>query len=223
VNQFWNDFAKLYPIPPIPPPAMRPAYTGGNDLAVVLALAQKRRPEKVLEMYTALGHTAAALAWTLPEATVYAYDTTQELGVWPYPGNGGKPTGAEVPTADEVGRAIKALPPEVRERVHLGVHGPDDLHREIRAQGPYDFVFIDGNHSWRGVAEDTRVALDVVDEQAVLVWDDYWTPCYEVMRFIDVLNWRTADSIILVENTRVCYCWLTKAKYRMLKRAIADL
>lgn len=215
MQQNWHDFVKLYPLVKSPRPG---AYTNGNDLAVLLALAAWRKPAKVLEMYAALGHTAANLTLACPQATVYTFDTCKEYGLWPLPGNNW-----EVPTREHVGREIQTLPADAKARCRLGVHPPDDMYKQIAAHGPYELAWIDGNHSWRGVVEDTRVALDTCEEDAVLVWDDYWAPCPETMAFINIMNGRCADCIVYVANSRVCYCALTRGKYKLLKHAIGDL
>lgn len=53
----------------------------------------------------------------------------------------------------------------------------------------FDLVFIDGDHSVEGVANDTRAALSVLrNESSVVVWHDYgFTP--------ECVNWQTLEGI----------------------------
>jgi hypothetical protein len=38
----------------------------------------------------------------------------------------------------------------------------------------FDLIFIDGDHSYNGVKNDTKIAFELLrDEQAIIVWHDY--------------------------------------------------
>jgi len=42
--------------------------------------------------------------------------------------------------------------------------------------GPFDVIFIDGDHSIEGVVSDTEKALDVLSPGGLIIWHDIWTP-----------------------------------------------
>lgn len=42
--------------------------------------------------------------------------------------------------------------------------------------GKFDLIFIDGSHSYPYVENDTKLALSVANEQAIIIWHDYGIP-----------------------------------------------
>lgn len=204
-------------------------FLNGENLSVLLTLAEHTdgcrecpsfatRPKKrILEMYCNLGSTAVALA-SIPSAPeVYAFDVCKESGVFPLDRSD------EVVSKRDAGSAIERVAPEVRKRITFETAAPGDLKSLYREFSLYDLVFIDGNHTWRGVAEDTKLAIQFVADCGVIVWDDYWDACPEVVSYIDVLNRRIGDRVAWVEETRMCYIRLTAQEKAILKREASDL
>jgi len=195
----WAAFSKKYPIVSDETPVK---YTGGRNLSVLLSLAAHFKSGKIAELYTAYGYTAVALAKAVPKARVYAYDVCLEYGAE-------TPLSNEAMKLSEVGSAIKANPSL---NIELHVAAGKKLSGMILLYGPYDLVFVDGNHSFKCALEDTRLATVTVPPGGVIVWDDYWQHCPGVMELIDRINRQIGDPIILVEGTRVCYTVLDKPK-----------
>lgn len=216
----WEEFKRTHPRPDGIP---ADGITRGKEIVALVGLAHRyaQAPNaRFLEMWTHFGHTAVALAKTCPWAHVYTFDTAEELGVWPLPGN----TEDEVLPMRDVGSAILGAAPEVRDRITFAARPPAQLHVAARSSGPHDLVFIDGNHSWRGVVEDTKCASDCAKKGTLLVWDDYWDSCPEAACFIDILSRRIEGAITHVEKTRLCYLVLDKTwKIRTLKEALVGL
>ncbi|CAK0770563.1 hypothetical protein WCLP8_4580002 [uncultured Gammaproteobacteria bacterium] len=45
----------------------------------------------------------------------------------------------------------------------------------LRHKGRYDYIHIDGDHSYNGVRTDTLTALDLATHGAILTWHDFYT------------------------------------------------
>lgn len=223
-----NRFEALHG--PIVHPPESGRFTGGMELSLLLTLACRMNRKKILELSCAYGDTAVRLASANKEAEVFAFDVAVELGGLDFDHY----RSSEVLSLSQVGSAIKCAPPDVRERIHFRALSGHEIHRVARTLKPYDFIYIDGRHDWRFVAEDTKLAVSTATEEAVLVWDDYWEHCPEVRHFIDVLNIRLGrmtgvkdGPIKNVEGTKLCYIELglglpSELKQR-LEVAVEDL
>ena len=196
-------------------------YTVGNDLCVLLTLAVRQKPaqKRILEMYCAWGDTAVNLATACPEARVFAFDSSREMGGWTAPVESSV---ALLPLAN-VGQAIIGARGDVRERIAFTVAKAEDLPGLVRLSAPYDMAWIDGNHTWECVLRDTALALEVARPEGVLVWDDYWKHCPDVMEAIDRMNDLTGNRITLVQGTRVCYLHLSESLRLGLSGAVEKL
>jgi hypothetical protein len=194
-------------------------FMRGENLSVLLTLAESiPHPKKrVLEMCCNLGATAVALASISSAPEVYAFDACLELGVFPLESSN------EVISRQDVGSVIARAQPSIRERITFEAAGAPDLKLLYRKFAPYDLVHIDGNHSFRGVAEDTKLAVECVIECGLLVWDDYWDCCPGVVSYINDLNGRIGGRIIHVEGTRVCFMELLQGDKLILEKAVYDL
>lgn len=206
----YETFDRLYPALPSGFDFGRQRFTGGRDLDVLLRLAASYRPRRILELYTAEGDTSLALARSCPSAAVVTVDIVQELGV-------GKPTG-EVPSRASVGRAFRSL----HESQHISSQVIDPREFVWSSLGDFDFVFIDGDHSYEGVVADTLRALRVANPGAVLVWDDYWSPCPDVMRFVDEMN-HTENWLVRVEGSRIVFAVLSAVRRSVLWNRTNDI
>lgn len=194
-------------------------YTLYEELAVLLTLATRRQPCKILEMFTAYGHTACALAEACPEAQVHAFDVSKETGGYdvksPYVG--------EVMSRAEVGSAIRSAPEAIRSRIQLTIDNGLRLASRIRGSAPYQFIYVDGDHTWARVLHDTRLALEVASDDAVIVWDDYWEACPDVKRFMQSLGVERGNSLAHVSGTRICYAVLDGNKRIELLAAVEEI
>jgi len=71
-----------------------------------------------------------------------------------------------------------------------------------------DMVFIDADHSYDHVKQDTEIAREAMgDKPAIIVWHDYNFPEIGegVTRYIDECNTRDGDRICHVIGTHVCF------------------
>jgi predicted O-methyltransferase YrrM len=207
----WDTFQHLFESPRTP--SFEGRFTRGLDLAVLLRLAHHIGCRRILELYTALGDTARALAFTCPDATIVTVDITSEM---------------ELPVS-RFNSAGEVLP---RETVGQAYHGTPEARRiqqvlcdprayDFSSLGTFDLVFIDGNHDYEHVKFDTALALGMLAPRGALVWDDYWAPCPEIIRFIDGLNRLSGNIIFNVDRTRVCFVLLTPKRLALLREIVA--
>jgi predicted O-methyltransferase YrrM len=216
MKQTWSEFEQAFgPVVPGGPGR----YTGGKNLSMLLTLCGKHDPVRILEISTAYGHTSVAIVRSISHARVYTFDVCKEYGGY----DSHSPYVHEIMSKDEVGSVIRALQDDSRERIDSVVARAGDLPYEIRLRAPYELAFVDGDHTWRRVVNDTKLALETLTDTGTIVWDDYQEPCPEIIHFIELMNWRTGGLITLVEETRMGYTILTKEKKAKLASALSDL
>jgi len=145
-------------------PLPRNLYSPTWDESILLcSLVQQVRPRRILELGTFDGRTSVHLAENAPEAEV----VTIEL----YPGEIPYFSGANRLGAVQTGRWIGHFDIENRVRQVIGDSGIIDL----SSDGPFDFVFIDADHSYEAVIRDTSRVLPNLSPGGVVVWHDYST------------------------------------------------
>ncbi|MGH7395567.1 MAG: class I SAM-dependent methyltransferase [Candidatus Methylomirabilales bacterium] len=176
--------------------------TWGKNLSVLLTLAARRKPARILELYTAFGHTAVALARAAPEARIFTFDVSLDLGALPAPGT---------QRTDRVGEMVRASDnSDVRDRIAVTIGREAELPPKVRESGPYGALFVDGNHTFPYVVRDTALALETAEEDAIIVWDDHADHFPDVPRLIALLNLATGDRIVQVGGTWTCYAHLDR-------------
>jgi predicted O-methyltransferase YrrM len=72
----------------------------------------------------------------------------------------------------------------------------------------FNLIFIDADHSYTGVKRDTEIAFSAISPRGCIVWHDYSPDLPDIVRFINESN-RIADRIIHVQNTRICFRFIT--------------
>ena len=174
-----------------------PYYRGlclERDRSVLIALSRHLQPKIILEIGVQWGWLAKVLlhesSWIEHYIGVDILpDTAPELGIQKI----------ELPRED-VGVEAKG-----DKRFELKVF-PKGSH-ELTADNmdPADFIFIDGDHSYYGVLQDSRLALDLIRPGGVIVWHDYGNSSVEATKAID--DWdRTLDGrLIQVQGTATCF------------------
>lgn len=166
------------------------AHNPDADVRVLTALVDSFRSRRVLEIGTNTGETAAAI--------LAGNDIVESY------------VGVDIPviwyTNEPAGHFAQHDP---RFRLWQLPAGSKDLH--AANVEPFDFVFIDGDHSLAWVEHDSRKAREVLSPAGgVITWHDYQHPtCPDVRRWIHAENERLeADGlapIVWVEGTQVCY------------------
>jgi len=195
----WEDFDALTPSVKIRE-EIGSAFTGGKDIEVVMRLAKSVHPKRVLEMYTNRGHTALHLASALPDSKIVTLDISREAAESYGLLANGQPN--EILPEKDIGSEIKKYS-DLAKIIDLRVI--KTLPYSVSLLGKFDVVFIDGNHDFEGVHDDTLRALRVLSPEGMLIWDDYWPVCPGVMKLIDFLNGKIGSRIARVDPTRICF------------------
>lgn len=120
-----------------------------GDLIQLLKLVRLLKPQRVLELGSFRGYTAAYIARNLPEGgAVVAVD------IDPQHGSAYRGTAEEKSIERRTGAIADTL---------FGSNERDS----------YDLVFIDADHRYAGVRNDTEVALKLVSPKGYIAWHDY--------------------------------------------------
>lgn len=125
------------------------------ELLIVDAVAKFLKARNIFEFGTYMGRTTYHLVGSTPETRVITLDLPPESGskTWPFLGNVYKGTERE-------GRITQLL---------------CDSHKFDAT--PYskqmDFIYIDGDHSYLGVKNDTMKALEMLAPKGTIMWHDY--------------------------------------------------
>jgi hypothetical protein len=143
-----------------------------TELTILSALARWMCPKRILEIGTFNGWTSHNLALQLKdEAELVTVNLPNgqcprlEAGGWNaryFPKN-------ESPPLFE-GRSTASRIKQVRE---------DSANLSAKNfSNKFDLIFIDGSHSFAYVENDTKLALSVASDQAVIIWHDYGKPAH---------------------------------------------
>jgi hypothetical protein len=122
------------------------------DIFVLLKAAQGFRSHRILELGSYRGETARLLAENTPsETTICAVDIDPRHGA----------SYRVLPIANRIERRTGAISESLFQ--------PDEK---------YDLIFVDANHDFDSVANDTQVALAHLNKPGVVFWHDYHHESY---------------------------------------------
>jgi len=164
-------------------PIQYPLFAGEDaplvDLLFLLNLAKGRRAQRILEVGTYRARTTYALHLNCPDATIVSYD---------------------IQVLDSAYRQLLRN----KTNVFLRHRSFADSAAELRSEARYDFIFVDGSHRVEDVIKDSRLALELVSDNGIIVWHDYrpndfFTDELRVPEGLEAL--RPAVSIFAVNKT----------------------
>jgi predicted O-methyltransferase YrrM len=176
------------------------------ELAVLVEFVRQRGAERVFEIGTFDGRTAANLALNSPPgARVFTLDLP--------PGRRRK-TALPVERGDV--RYMEAVPgerlhlagPALREKT-ISLYGDSATFDYAPYEGSMDLVFVDGSHHPAYVRNDTRVALRLLRTTGgIVIWHDYANPYWPgVTRVLDKLRAEPAlAGTRHIAGTSLAYC-----------------
>lgn len=136
-------------------------FMNDGELEVLIALVRSVNPRGVLEFGVNEGRTAKAILQNVPGIERYQ-------GVDVLPGY--------VPAMAVQRREVPVKPghmakDDLRFELILRPRGSLDLVSEDVQ--PADAIFIDGDHGWKGVLNDTALATKLVRPGGIVIWHDY--------------------------------------------------
>jgi len=156
-----------------------------NALAAVLLYC---RPKKIFEIGTYMGVTSDFFMELLPACQVvsiaYVPPLVKRLS--------GSLNNVDL-SKNEIGSKVR---PGFRDRFTqlIGDSHKIDFQEFVAEHGKMDMVFVDGDHSFKGVKMDTELAARILNEMGVICWHDANPkPAYEdVRRFLETMPERHA-------------------------------
>ena len=164
-----------------------------STLVPMIELLKLREAKRVLEIGTQYGKTTWHLAENLP---VGGHLWTVDLPETGDSEHGGR----ETQPGHKAGEFFRGT--QAQERItqvfkNSLTLSPDDF------PTLFDYVFIDANHAYDFARADTITALRLLDEDAVIVWHDYYTldPRIGVRRFLHELHAEGFPLYRLSEST----------------------
>lgn len=128
-----------------------------NDLRVLLALLDARTPARCLEVGIHQGHTASLLLER--GACIKRYVGIDRVSPNAPEGAGGIVADDPRVTLLVCGGGTRTIPPG-----------------QVAFLGPFDWVFIDADHSRAGVEHDSEYAVPLLVSGGVVIWHDYGVP-----------------------------------------------
>jgi 16S rRNA G966 N2-methylase RsmD len=138
------------------------------DMLFLLNLAKGRGAGRILEVGTYRAHTTCALHLNCPAATIVSYDI-QVLDS-PYR------------------RALLNA-----SKVELRHSSFAESAAALRRESPFDLIFVDGSHEFEHVVADSRLALELLAPNGIIVWhdyrpNDYYNTCLRVPEALEIIR-----------------------------------
>lgn len=160
-----------------------------QDITTLIQLLQRCQPASMLEIGVNEGRTAKQILENVPSIESYTGIDLSDKGAYcEYRNNNAH----IIPNI--AGKEVNSDP---RVRIILRPHGSFDLTAE--ELGPYDVVFIDGDHMLWGIMHDTGLAKRIAKK--LIIWHDYTD--LEAGPFVDGL--RNYLSIVHIPGTTLAY------------------
>jgi len=133
-------------------PIFYPFFAGEDtpliDLIFLLNLAKGGKAKRILEIGTYRARTTHALHLNCPATEIVSYD---------------------IQVFDSPFRQALASAPEVQLR-HASFIGSAAT---LRKEPKFDLIFVDGSHEFQHALEDSRLSLELVAPEGIIVWHDY--------------------------------------------------
>ncbi|MBN1452610.1 MAG: class I SAM-dependent methyltransferase [Anaerolineales bacterium] len=176
-----------------------------EDYEALAAIALYFRPQKIFEIGTYLGITSDFFLELLPDCSVVSitYQNPERAFLRKVYNNSGLPR-------EQAGSAVAS---ERRTRFVqlLGDSHKLKARKMTKEYGFFDLVFIDGDHSYRGVSKDTELAKKLIAPFGVICWHD----ANPKEKYLDVRRFLEQDLVLNAVATRDNYlggiaCWSTK-------------
>jgi len=133
---------------PVYYPLLASEDTPLTDMLFLLNLAKGRNARRILEVGTYRARTACALHLNCPQAEIVSYDI-------------------QVLDSPYRRALVNARNVQLRHSSFSGSAGP------LRREPPFDFIFVDGSHRLEDVIADSRLALELLAQNGIIIWHDY--------------------------------------------------
>jgi len=152
-----------------------------TDMIYVCAIAKSVKAKAMFEFGTYMGRTTYNLARNSPEARIVTLNLSPE---------------ADPTYGPYLGLFFKGKPES--ERI-TQIFADSRTFDTAQHRGRFDFVFVDADHSYEGVKNDTEKALELLSENGVIVWHDYASKSLGLVRFFQEFTAHT--PVFRIRNT----------------------
>jgi len=168
-------------------------YLHDGELDLIVGLFLSVRPATVIEFGVNLGLTAQALLRYVPSITRY-------IGIDVAPGYRTRIPGQQSEVPINPGILVND---DDRFKLLLRSQGSFDIDPEHLPEA--DAVFIDGDHSYDAVFNDSQLAYQRIKPGGLIVWHDYGNPTVEVTQALDDLAAIDGHHILSIAGTWLAY------------------
>jgi predicted O-methyltransferase YrrM len=161
-------------------------HTNHAEMAYVVAAVRHRRATRIFEFGTFLGRTTYHLAALNPEAHVWTLDLPREENRWWFAGY--------------VGSYFHGTP--VEDRITMLRQNAYQFDPAPFTQS-MDFIWVDGDHSYNGVRNDTEKAFAMLAPGGAIMWHDFGHESLDLVDYIAELTgqqplfWIRRTSLLL--------------------------
>jgi predicted O-methyltransferase YrrM len=136
------------------------------EMLYVIEIAAHRHSKRIFEFGTNFGRTTFHLASACPEAVVTTLDLPRAENPWPY-----APFVGAYFEGTEASSRIRQI------RVDSRRFDPTPY------EGQMDFVWVDADHSYEGVKNDTEMAFRLLAPGGAIMWHDFGPDSPDLVRF----------------------------------------
>ena len=155
------------------------------DMLYVCAMAAARQAKRIFEFGTYRGQTTCGLASIAEDTTVWTLNLPPE---------------SSDRYSGYIGQFIKSSP--CQDRIHQ-LYADSSAFDTTPYRASMDFVFVDADHSYPAVKNDTEKALQMLCKSGAIVWHDYAGKSPGVYRFIEEFSrerpvFRIKDTCLIV-------------------------
>ncbi len=154
------------------------------EMLWVIAAAQHRRARRVFEFGTFMGRTTRHLAAAMPDAHIWTLDLPRDENPWSF--------------ADHVGAMFAGT--SDAERI-TSVRTNSATFDTSPLRGSMDFVWVDADHSYDGVRNDTEKAFELLAPGGAIMWHDFSADSPGLVDFIAEFTAR--QPLFLIQRTSV--------------------
>jgi predicted O-methyltransferase YrrM len=140
--------------------------TDTRDYEALAAVAMRFKPSRIFEIGTYLGVTSGFFLALLPESRVVSIAYWNPM--WKLLGN--LFNNSEL-TRRQIGSEVRGDRKNRFTQLFGDSHKIDPAEL-VKNHGDFDLVFVDGDHSRRGVADDTSLARRILSKAGVICWHD---------------------------------------------------
>jgi predicted O-methyltransferase YrrM len=166
------------------------AYTPWIDVCVILTLMRRYKPRTFLEIGTNQGCTSLAIKKKFPDLAITTIDPGDKIPSDERPSI----QDGEYLSQNEIGSALKPYPDVIVIKEKF-----EDVDFK---DSKFDCIYIDGNHSYAEVINDTKRALSLIAPGGVIIWHDV----NNAKEVTDALSAFRNLEIIIPQHTWIGFC-----------------